>query len=79
MAQQVIFPRKDTVHWDEIIPEVALLFKFKVEKILKGSLDWISSPSPSVKTQIWAGKFTFGYKAKDCWAMSTNFLFSKVC
>ena len=56
MAQQVIFPRKDTVHWDEIIPEVALLFKFKVEKILKGSLDWISSPSPQVKIQIMGQK-----------------------
>ena len=28
----------------------------KVEKILKGSLDLIPSPSPSVKIQIWAGK-----------------------
>ena len=27
----------------------------KVEKILKGSLDSIPSPSPSVKIQIWAG------------------------
>ena len=30
----------------------------KVENILKGNLDLISSPSPSVKIQIlWAGKF----------------------
>ena len=29
----------------------------KVEKILKASLDSISSPSPSVKIQICAGKF----------------------
>ena len=25
------------------------------------------------------GKFTWGNKAKYCWVMSTNFLFSKVC
>ena len=30
---------------------------FKVENILKGSLDSIPSPSPSVKIQIMAGKF----------------------
>ena len=29
----------------------------KVENILKGSLDSIQSPSPSVKIQIMAGKF----------------------
>ena len=29
---------------------------FKVEKILKGSLDLISSPSPSVKIQNMGGK-----------------------
>ena len=42
----------------------------KVEKILKGSLDSIPSPSPSVKIQIMGGK---GVKAKYCWALSTNF------
>ena len=26
-----------------------------------------------------AGKFTWGNRAKHCWVMSTNFLFSKVC
>ena len=31
--------------------------KDRVEKILKGSLDSIPSPSPSVKIQIWVGKF----------------------
>ena len=25
------------------------------------------------------GKFTWGNKAKHCWVMTTNFLFSKVC
>ena len=38
----------------------------KVEKMLKGSLDLIPSPSPSVKIQIIGGKFTLGNKAKHC-------------
>ena len=48
----------------------------KVEKILKGSLDLIPSPSPSVKFKLWTGKFAWGVKAKHCWAFH---LFSKVC
>ena len=32
------------------------MFKGKVEKILKGGLDLILSPSPSVKIQIMGGK-----------------------
>ena len=51
----------------------------KVEKILKGSLNSISSPSPSLKIQIMDRKFAYGVKAKHCLAMSTNLLFSKVC
>ena len=31
-------------------------FFLKVEKILKGSLDWIPSPSPSAKIQIMGRK-----------------------
>ena len=38
----------------------------KVEKILKGSLDSISSPSLSVKIQIMGGK---NIKAKHCWLL----------
>ena len=38
--------------------------KDKVEKILKGSLDSIPSPSPSVKIQIIGGKFCLGCKGK---------------
>ena len=45
----------------------------KVEKILKGSLDSISSPSPSVKIQIMGGKVCLRGKAKHCWALSTSF------
>ena len=37
---------------------------FKVEKILKGSLDLISSPSPSVKIQIIGGKVCLKHKGK---------------
>ena len=44
----------------------------KVEKILKGSLDLISSTSPSVKIQIIGGKFCLRCEGK-------TFLFSKVC
>ena len=36
----------------------------KVEKILKGSLDLISSPSPSVKIQIMGGKVCSSRKGK---------------
>ena len=48
----------------------------KLEKILKGSLDSIPSPSPSVKIQIMGGNFV---KAKDFWMLSTNFWIQKVC
>ena len=36
----------------------------KVEKILKGSLDSIPSPAPSVKIQIMGGKVCFRCKGK---------------
>ena len=39
-----------------------MLFGFKVEKILKGSLDLI--PSPSVKIQIMGGKVCLRCKGK---------------
>ena len=42
----------------------------KVEKIFKGSLDLIPSPSPSVKIQIMGGKVCLRFKG---WALSTNF------
>ena len=43
----------------------------KVENILKGSLNLIPSPSPSVKIQIMGGKVCL--RCKHCWALSTNF------
>ena len=45
----------------------------KVEKILKGSLDLIPSPSPSVKIHIMAGKVCLDVKKKHPRALSTNF------
>ena len=47
----------------------------KVEKISKGSLDSIPSPSTSRKV----GRFTWGVKAKHCWVLSTNVWKQKVC
>ena len=52
---------------------------FKIEKILKGTLDLIPSPSLSVKIQIMGRKVWNVVKAKHCWVLPTNFLFSKVC
>ena len=40
------------------------LLSFKAENILKGSLDLISSPSPSVKIQIMDGKVCLRCKGK---------------
>ena len=49
-----------------ITPTFQLVHGFchKVEKILKGSLDSIQSPSPSVKIQIMGGKVTLSCKCK---------------
>ena len=48
----------------------------KVEKFKK--IAWIRSHHLHLqwKFKLLAGKFTWGYKAKHCWVMSTNFLFS---
>ena len=53
-----------TMQWVEIHSAGELLFSGKVEKIWKGSLDSIPSPSPSVKIQIMGGKFCLRYKGK---------------
>ena len=52
--------------------QIVMLFPqvFEIEKILKGSLDLIQSPSRSVKIQIMGGK---GVKAKHWRMLSTNF------
>ena len=46
----------------------------KVEKILKGSLDLIPSPSPSVKIQIMGGKVCLRCKGKKLLGVVNNFL-----
>ena len=48
------------------------IHNIKVEKILKGSLDSISSPLHSVKIQIVGRKVCLRRKGKYCWALSTN-------
>ena len=45
----------------------------KVEMILKGNLDLI--PFHQWKFKLLAGKFTWGVKAKHCWALSKFFVF----
>ena len=52
-----------------------IYFTHKVEKVLKGSLNSISSPLPSVKIQIVSGKvcLRLGIKAKHWWVLSTTF------
>jgi hypothetical protein len=50
---------------------------FKVEKILKGSLDSIPSPSLSVKIQIMGGKVCLRCKRKYCWPLSKKLLKTK--
>ena len=50
-----------------VCPDALWFYKFiegKVEKILKGSLDSIPSPSPSVKIQIMGGKVGLRCKGK---------------
>jgi hypothetical protein len=56
------------------------LFSFlsKVENILKGSLDSIPSPSPSVKIQIMGGKVCLRCKGKTLLG-DVNKLLKKVC
>ena len=49
----------------------------KVEKILKGSLDSIPSPSPSAKIQIMGGKVCFRCKGKTLLAIANQLLKTK--
>ena len=49
----------------------------KVENISEDSLDLIHHLQG--KFQLLTEKLTWGNKAKHCWVMSTNLLFSKVC
>ena len=49
----------------------------KVEKVLKGSLDLISSPSPSVKIQIMGGKVCLRCKGKTLLGVVNKLLKAK--
>ena len=49
----------------------------KVEKILKGSLDSISPPSPSVKIQIKGGKVCLRRKGKTLLGIVNKLLYSE--
>ena len=54
-------------------------FSVKVEKILKGSIDLISPPSPSVKIQIIDGKISLRCKGKTLLGVVNKLLKQKVC
>ena len=51
-------------------------FLSKWERLKK--IAWIQSLHLQWKFKLSVGKFTWGNKAKHCWVMSTNFLFSKM-
>jgi hypothetical protein len=51
----------------------------KVEKVLKGSLDLIPSPSPSVKIQVIGGKVCLRCKGKTLLGIVKKLLKTKVC
>ena len=53
--------------------------RFKVEKIIKDSLDSIPSPSPSVKIQIMDGKVCLSCKGKTLLTVVNKLLKKKVC
>ena len=50
--------------WDFKKKTTYYFFQYKVEKILKGSLDLIPSPLPSVKIQTMVGKVCLRCKGK---------------
>ena len=52
-------------------------FPIKVEKILKGNLDSILSPSPSMKIQVMGGKICFRYKGETLMGVVNKLLKTK--
>ena len=65
--------------------QIFQIFKFRswilyilIKEIFK-KVSWIRSHHLQWEFKLFARKFTWGNKAKHCWVMSTNFLFSKVC
>ena len=59
--------------------EIAKIGLFWVFRIQISKVKKIQSHHFQWKFKLFAGKFTWVVKAKHCWVMSTNFLFSKVC
>ena len=62
-----------------ILCALTRLKNLKEEKILKGSLDSIPSPSPSVKIQIMGGKVCLRCKGKTLLGVVNKLLKQKVC
>ena len=60
----VFMARKNSTTRKVLLKISAMKSIVKVEKILKGSLDSITSPSPSVKMQIMGGKVSMRWKGK---------------
>ena len=56
----------------------AELYSVKVENILKGILDLIPSPSPSMKIQIMSGKFCLRSKGKTLMGVVNKHLKTKI-
>ena len=66
---------RSTFYFFYLLP--IFLVKYKKDK----NIAWIKSHHLHLqwKFKLLAGKFTWDVKAKHCWVMSTNFLFSKNC
>ena len=61
----MIFEQRIVTFLQKLLSEICAFQRlFKVEKILKGSLDLIPSPSPSVQIQIMGGKVCLRCKTK---------------
>ena len=60
---------------EETFPPMSIVYDIKVEKILKGSLD--SIPSPSVKIQIMDGKVCLRCKGKTLLGIVNKLLKTK--
>ena len=65
---------KHPAEWVEYLYEGSC----KVEKILKGSLIWIPSPSPSVKIQIMGGKVSLRCKGKTLLGVANKIFNTKI-
>ena len=63
--------------WVGSFSEGEFLFSWKVEKSLKGSLDSIQSPLPSVKIQTMGGEVCFRYKGKTFLGVVSKLLKTK--